>query len=82
MPKRAENPLFMRYNLEMELSPKLSPYTVALFQSIICILRWMVELGKVNIITGLTLLSSYLASPREGHLDAAVTNLRESIIVF
>jgi hypothetical protein len=32
---------------------------------------WMVELGRVDIATEISLLSSHLAYPREGHLDAA-----------
>jgi hypothetical protein len=32
----------------------------------------MVELGRVDIATEISLLSSHLAYPREGHLDAAL----------
>ena len=32
----------------------------------------MVELGRVNIATEISLLSSHFAYPREGHLDAAL----------
>ena len=32
----------------------------------------MVELGQVDVITEVSTLASYLASPREGHLEAAV----------
>ena len=35
------------------------------------ILRWAVELGRINIIIEVTLLSSFNTSPREGHLEAA-----------
>ena len=35
-------------------------------------LRWMIELGRINIITEVSLLSSHVALPREGHIDAAV----------
>ena len=38
----------------------------------ISILRWMIELGRINIITKVLLLPSYVALPREGHLEAAV----------
>ena len=39
------------------------------FQSKIGILQWMVELGQVDIATEVSLLSSYVALPREGHLE-------------
>ena len=35
------------------------------------ILRWAVELGRINIITEVSVLSSFNTSPREGHLEAA-----------
>jgi hypothetical protein len=40
------------------------------YQSQIGILRWMVELGRIDIITEVSELASHLASPREGHLEA------------
>ncbi len=33
-------------------------------------MRWMVELGRVDIITEVSVLASHLALPREGHLEA------------
>ena len=35
------------------------------------ILRWSIELGRINIITEVSFLSSFNISPREGHLEAA-----------
>ena len=40
------------------------------YQSQIGILRWAVELGRVDIITEVSTLASHLALPKEGHLDA------------
>jgi len=34
------------------------------------VLRWCVEIGRVDIVTEVSVLSSHLAVPREGHLDA------------
>jgi hypothetical protein len=39
---------------------------------LIGVMRWMVELGRIDIATEVSMLSSYLASPREGHLEAAL----------
>jgi hypothetical protein len=35
------------------------------------VLRWIVELGRVDILTPVAFLSRFLAAPREGHLEAA-----------
>jgi hypothetical protein len=40
------------------------------YQSQISILRWMVELGRLDIYVHVALLSSYLVQPRRGHLEA------------
>ena len=42
------------------------------FQTVIGILRWMIMLGRIQVITEVLLLLSCIALPREGHLDAAV----------
>jgi hypothetical protein len=48
----------------------LGPNTANYFQSKIGILRWCVELGRIDTITELSMLSTFLCMPREGHLDA------------
>jgi hypothetical protein len=35
-------------------------------------MRWMVELGHIDIATEVSLLSSHLAFPPEGHLETAI----------
>jgi hypothetical protein len=42
------------------------------YQSVIGILRWAVELGRVDIIIEVSMLSSHLALPRDGHLVGAL----------
>jgi hypothetical protein len=37
---------------------------------IIGILRWVIELGQIDILTEVAMLSQYQASPRQGHLEA------------
>ena len=68
--KRASAPFPVGYVPELDISDPLKPDLAAYFQSQIGVLRWMVELGRVDIITEVSLLSSQLAMPREGHLDA------------
>ena len=72
MPKKAENPFKMVYNPALDTSPELDLNSVFYYLIIISILRWMIEFGRINIITKVALLSSSVALPREGHLKAAV----------
>jgi hypothetical protein len=38
-------------------------------QELIGVLRWATEIGRVDILLEVSLLSQYQASPREGHLE-------------
>jgi hypothetical protein len=67
LPPRAETPLTSNYRPEIDASPELSPTDAAYYQSLIGILRWMVELGRVDICCEVLMMSSHLALPREGH---------------
>eukprot|EP00934_Nitzschia_sp_Nitz4_P006827 Nitzschia sp. Nitz4//scaffold434_size7771//2174//3312//NITZ4_009151-RA/size7771-exonerate_protein2genome-gene-0.20-mRNA-1//-1//CDS//3329551831//6817//frame0 len=60
------------YIPELDISEELNAEDANYFQSIIGILRWMVEIGRVDIITEVSMLASQLALPREGHLEAAL----------
>ena len=69
--KKAENPFCMSYEPELDDSTPLDPNAASYFQTIIGVMRWMVEIGRINIAMEVLLLSSHLAYPREGHLEAA-----------
>jgi hypothetical protein len=58
------------YRAEIDESPVLVPAMANYFQSHIGILHWCVELGRIDIITEVSMLSTFLCMPREGHLDA------------
>ena len=72
LPKKKENPCMMGYDPELDTSPELDPDAASYYLPIISILRWMIELGRINIITKRSLLSPHVALHREGHLDEAV----------
>ncbi len=42
------------------------------YQHLIGVIRWMVELGQIDIATKISMLSSYLACPRKDHLENAL----------
>ena len=63
IPTRADNPFPTNYCPDTDATEPLDPE---------CVMRWMVKLGRVDIATKVSMLSSYLAYPREGHLEAAI----------
>jgi hypothetical protein len=68
--KNTSDPFEATYRAEIDESPVLGPEMANYFQSQIGILRWCVELGRIDIITEVSILSTFLCMPREGHLDA------------
>ena len=71
MSKRAEKSFAMEYDPEMDVSSELSLDAASHFQSIVDIIRLMIKVVRIEIITKLSLLSSYLALPQVGHLEEA-----------
>ena len=66
---RANTPISTSYRPELDTSPELNPSRAAYYMSLIGILRWMVELGRVDICLEVSMMSSHMAMPREGHLE-------------
>ena len=69
LPKRAKTPLSSNYRPELDVSSTLNAKDAAQYQSLIGVLRWIVELGRIDICCEVSMMSSHLAMPREGHLD-------------
>ena len=69
---RVSTPLATGYRPEIDSSPELDPRRANYYQGLIGILRWVVELGRIDIIVAVSQLSRYLAMPREGHLEQAL----------
>lgn len=60
------------YRPELESSDLLGPDEAHFYMQAIGILRWIVELGRIDICCEVSMLSSYSVSPREGHLEAVL----------
>eukprot|EP00804_Cyclotella_cryptica_P004588 CCRYP_006916-RA/>CCRYP_006916-RA protein AED:0.41 eAED:0.42 QI:0/0/0/1/0/0/2/0/148 len=71
LPKRGDNP-FPIMPPEEDVTPLLEPKVATYYMQLIGILRWMCELSWINICTKVSMLSSYSALSREGHLEAAL----------
>ncbi len=76
IPARVNNPLPVDYDPSTDLSDILDPECSSFYQHLIGVMRWMVELGRIDIATKISMLSSYLACPHEGHLENALPVMR------
>jgi hypothetical protein len=72
IPARVDNLFPVDYDPSTNLSDILDPVCFLFYQHLISVMRWMVELGQIDIATEVSMLSSYLACPREGHLENAL----------
>jgi hypothetical protein len=63
-------PMHTDYSPELDVTPYLDNEETNFYQSQVSILRWMVELGRLDLYIYVALLSSYLCQPRQGHLEA------------
>ncbi len=68
--KNVEEALTKRlYRPELETSPELKSDGIQQYQELVGVLRWAVELGRVDIMLEVALMSTHMAMPREGHLQ-------------
>ena len=58
------NPFESEYNPLMDLSAELGPIFLNYYQTHIGVLKWIVDSGKIYIITEVSMLASQLALPR------------------
>jgi Reverse transcriptase (RNA-dependent DNA polymerase) len=61
-----------KYRPELDTSRELTAEETTFYQELIGILRWSIELGRIDILLEVSLLSSHLALPRLGHLQVAL----------
>jgi PAS domain-containing protein len=69
LPGSAKTPMTASYYPELDTSPELGPADITFYQEMIGMLRWAVELGRVDINHEISILSQHQASPRQGHLE-------------
>ena len=70
--KHAPNPFPMGYKPELDLSTPLDPELASYYQSLIGVMRWMVEIGRIDIAVEVSMMSSHNAYPREGHFETVL----------
>lgn len=64
------SPLDVDYKPELEATPICNEEHASRYRQLIGILRWSVELGRLDILHEVSVLSQYQAGPRTGHLEA------------
>ena len=56
LPKQAPNPFVMGYEAELDTSTLCDPQEASYFQSITGVMRWMIEIDRVDIATEVSIL--------------------------
>ena len=69
LPSKCPLLLSAGYKQELVCTAELKANGVQFYQEIVGPLQWVVEIGRVDILLDSSLMSSYLAMPREGHLE-------------
>ena len=62
----------VNYKLELDISLECNHFEINYFQNLIGVLRWIVELGRIDIAYEVSSLSKFLAQPRTGHIYQAL----------
>ncbi len=71
LPGKCVTPFSSGHAPWLDVTPELKADGVQRFQELIGQLRWAIEIGRLDILLETSLLSSYLAMPRAGHLEQA-----------
>ena len=69
LPTRITTPVSQGYRPELDQSRELDAKRGQYYQSLIGVLRWICELGRIDVLVAVSMLSRYVVSPREGHLQ-------------
>ena len=69
LPGKVEPPVRIGYRPELDVTAELGAQEANYYQMIMCLLRWIVKLGRVDICLEVSIVSSHLVLPRVGHLN-------------
>ena len=70
----AKTPVPHTYRPDLDITPELNREHSSRYRQMIGILRWAVELGRVEIHHEVALMSQYSALPRKGHMEPFTTS--------
>ena len=66
---KVTTPMSNGYRPEVDVSTELDARRANYYQGLIGVLRWICELGRIDILIDVAQLSRFTCSPRQGHLD-------------
>ena len=69
LPCKCPTPMSAGYHPSDDVSAELTPTGLHYYQELIGVLRWAVEIGRLDILLEVSLLSTHLALPQQGHLE-------------
>ena len=69
LPSKCRTPMTVGYRPERDVSAELTSEGIQRYQELIGVLRWAVELGRVDILLETAMLSTYMALPQKGHME-------------
>ena len=69
LPSKCKTPMTVGYHPERDVLVELTSDGVQRYQDHIGVLRWAAELGRVDILLEMTMLSTYMALPRKRHSE-------------
>jgi hypothetical protein len=72
LPTKVTTPTMADYRPELDRSKELGSDQATYFTGLISVLSWCIELRWIDIIVEVSLLSRFLACPREGHMQQAL----------
>jgi hypothetical protein len=67
----AKNPFPSGYKPELDVTAELNDHRTSRYVQLMGILRWAIELGRVDLFMEISQLSQFQALPRQGNLEAA-----------
>jgi hypothetical protein len=67
LPTTAVSPIRADYRPENDTTPLLNDHFVQWYQGLVGTLRWLTEIGRIDVAFAVSLMSSYAHQPREGH---------------
>ena len=69
-PSRCDTPTSTSYHPSKDITSEMNTKGLHTYQELIRILRWAIEIGRIDILLEVSLLSSHLELPRIGHLQS------------
>jgi hypothetical protein len=69
LPKKCTTPMSSKYRPEEDTTDELQGTDITYYQELVGVLRWAIELGRIDIMLEVSMLSTHLALPRVGHMQ-------------